>query len=83
LAPGRSGRRALLDRHRKKKRWRVSPSPLWGLGRGGDDPWRRKEKAHDQDRHGDDRQQDDQHDDDDRHHDHRHRVISLLTTLDQ
>jgi hypothetical protein len=32
LRPGRSGGRALLNRHLEKERWRFSPSPLLGLG---------------------------------------------------
>ena len=43
--PGRSGRRSLVDRHRKKERWRNSPSPLFafryaGSRPAGYDPWR-------------------------------------------
>ena len=38
-------RRALVDRHRKKERWRFSPSPLLGSRPCGDDPWRVKKRG--------------------------------------
>ena len=38
-------RRALLDRHRKKVRWRFSPSPLLGSRPCGDDPWRKEKRG--------------------------------------